>query len=472
MKELASVASGILCALALFAAQAPFAVADGMHDHDQDHNHDHDHGPPNSSGPHDPGVRAGSAGAGAPLAGLDGYEQSYFLAAQALFITPEGIGDGLGPRFNLDSCAGCHAQPSVGGSSPAVNPQIAVATAYGARNSVPPFISANGPVREARFKTHPDGTPDGGVHDLYVVSGRVDFNGNAASCTIAQDDFAGNLARSNLSMRIPTPTYGDGLMEAIPASALSASLAANATQKSQLGIVGRFNHSGNTGTVTRFGWKAQNASALMFAGEAYNVEMGITNELFPTERDETSGCATATTPNSYTLMSASAGVNALSSMEMVGIFVRFLAPPAPSATTPGGTPSILHGKQVFASTGCALCHTPGFATGDNTVAALRNQNVNLYSDLALHQMGPQLADDIQQGEAAGDEFRTAPLWGLGQRIFFMHDGRTNDLAQAIELHASRGSSKYAPSEANGVIGLYHALNANDAQDLLNFLRSL
>jgi CxxC motif-containing protein (DUF1111 family) len=199
-------------------------------------------------------------------------------------------------------------------------------------------------------------------------------------------------------------------MEAIPATALSANLAANATQKNQLGIVGRFNYSGNTGTITRFGGKAQNASALMFAGEAYNVEMGITNELFPTERDETAGCASATTSNSCTLMSACAGVNTLSSMEMVGIFVRFLAPPAPSATMPGGAPSIMHGKQVFASTGCALCHTPSFATGDNTVLALRNQNVNLYSDLALHQMGPQLADDIQQGEAAGDEFRTAPLW--------------------------------------------------------------
>ena len=472
MRQLASVAAWALSAVLLFALPAPFAMADGMHDHDQDHSHDHDHGPPNGSGPRDPGVRAGSAGAGAPLAGLDGYEQAYFLAAQALFITPEGIGDGLGPRFNLDSCAGCHAQPSVGGSSPALNPQIAVASAYGARNSVPPFISANGPVREARFKIHPDGTPDGGVHDLYVVSGRVDFNGNAAGCSITQDDFAGNLARNNLSMRIPTPTYGDGLVEAIPASVLSANLAANATAKNQLGIGGRFNHSGNTGTVTRFGWKAQNASALMFAGEAYNVEMGITNELFATERDETPGCASATTPNSFTLMSASAGVNTLSSMEMVGIFVRFLAPPAPSATTPGGAPSILHGRQLFASTGCALCHTPGFATGDNTVAALRGQNVNLYSDLALHQMGPQLADDIQQGEAAGDEFRTAPLWGLGQRLFFMHDGRTGDLAQAIELHASRGNSKYAPSEANAVIGLYHGLSASDAQDLLNFLRSL
>jgi CxxC motif-containing protein (DUF1111 family) len=300
----------------------------------------------------------------------------------------------------------------------------------------------------------------------------VDFNGSAANCTITQDDFASNLARNNLSMRIPTPTFGNGLMEAIPATTLIANLGADEGQKNRLGITGRFNYSGNTGTITRFGWKAQNASALMFAGEAYNVEMGISNNLFPTERDESAGCATAAAPNSDTIMAATAGVNALSSMEMVGIFVRFLAPPTPSMTTPGGAASIAHGKQVFAGTGCALCHTPSLMTGNSNVAALRNTSVNMYSDLALHQMGPQLADDIQQGGAAGDEFRTAPLWGLGQRIFFMHDGRTNDLARAIELHASRGDSKYGASEANAVVGAYKDLNARETQDLLNFLRSL
>jgi CxxC motif-containing protein (DUF1111 family) len=452
MIKLAPVALSTLSALILLIGHTSIAVAD--------------------DGPRDPGVRAGAAGAGAPLPGMDSYEQSYFAAAEALFVTPEGIGDGLGPRFNLDSCAGCHAQPAVGGSSPALNPQVALATAYGARNTVPTFVSANGPVREARFKVHSDGTADGGVHALYVVSGRVDFNGSAANCSITQDDFAGNLARNNLSMRIPTPTFGNGLMEAIPATTLAASLAANASQKSRLGITGRFNTSGNTGTVTRFGWKAQNPSALMFAGEAYNVEMGISNNLFPTERDETPGCATAAAPNSDTVMAATVGVNALSSMEMVGIFVRFLAPPTPSMTSPGGADSIAHGRRVFASTGCALCHTPSLATGDSDVAALRNKSANLYSDLALHQMGPQLADDIQQGAAAGDEFRTAPLWGLGQRIFFMHDGRTNDLVRAIELHASRGDSKYAASEANAVVAQYNDLNPRDAQDLLNFLRSL
>ena len=106
------------------------------------------------------------------------------------------------------------------------------------------------------------------------------------------------------------------------------------------------------------------------------------------------------------------------------------------------------------------------------MAALRFRNANLYSDLALHQMGPGLADDILQGGARGDEFRTAPLWGLGQRIFFLHDGRTTDLVDAIRAHKSSGNLKFGPSEANQVIDRFNALGDGDKQDLLNFLRSL
>ena len=87
-------------------------------------------------------------------------------------------------------------------------------------------------------------------------------------------------------------------------------------------------------------------------------------------------------------------------------------------------------------------------------------------------MGPRLADGIEQGAAQGEEVRTAPLWGLGQRIFFLHDGRTSDLAQAIQQHASDGNSQFGPSEANRVVSGYIALPERSKQDLLNFLRSL
>jgi len=110
-----------------------------------------------------PGVRGGPAGAGGPLPGVTSVELAFFQAGLAAFREVEAVKDGLGPRFNLDSCAGCHAQPATGGSSPFVNPQVAVATKGGAKNIVPPFITLNGPVREARFKFKADRTRDGGV---------------------------------------------------------------------------------------------------------------------------------------------------------------------------------------------------------------------------------------------------------------------------------------------------------------------
>jgi CxxC motif-containing protein (DUF1111 family) len=98
--------------------------------------------------------------------------------------------------------------------------------------------------------------------------------------------------------------------------------------------------------------------------------------------------------------------------------------------------------------------------------------VNLYSDLLLHNMGSGLADDIIQAQAGPDEFRTAPLWGLGQRIFFLHDGRTADLLEAIRAHKSAASTRFVASEANAVIDNFNRLGERQKQDLLNFLRSL
>ena len=121
----------------------------------------------------DPGVQGGAARAGGPLAGLTTNEATFFNVGLEDFEEAEGVGDGLGPRFNLDGCGGCHSQPAIGGTAPAVNPQFAIATAFGARNTVPSFITLNGPIREARFKRLPNGQADGGVHALYVKIGRA-----------------------------------------------------------------------------------------------------------------------------------------------------------------------------------------------------------------------------------------------------------------------------------------------------------
>jgi CxxC motif-containing protein (DUF1111 family) len=266
----------------------------------------------------------------------------------------------------------------------------------------------------------------------------------------------------------------------IPDSALLANQTANASTKSSLGISGRanfqvagrtltgqMNHNGNDGTISRFGWKAQNKSLLIFSGEAYNVEMGISNDLFQTERDENADCQYAETPNSVTDMTATTPSAALSAIEKFSFFMRMMAPPTPSNDVTGATAtSIATGNSLFTSTGCAFCHTPSLKTGSAKTKALAYQNVNLYSDLLLHDMGVGLSDGVSQGEAGPREFRTAPLWGLGQRVFFLHDGRASDLITAIRAHQSLGS------EANVVVSKYNNLTETQKQQLLNFLRSL
>jgi CxxC motif-containing protein (DUF1111 family) len=435
------------------------------------------------SAPQDPGVRAGSPGAGGQIGGLTSNQQAFFSAGLMTFSeidsvkgTVSNTGAGLGPRFNAESCAQCHAAPAPGGSSPSVNPQVAAAIDQGASNQLPPFITSDGPVREARFPLTSDlRHPDGGVHDLFTITGR----GDAVGCNIKQPNFQQALDANNVIFRIPTPVFGGGLIEAIPESAIMAQVNTQSDQKHRMGIGGRPNTnlgagvsgspntSGNDGTITRFGWKAQNKSLEIFAGEAYNVEMGVTNELFPNERDETPGCVFNGTPEDSTNFDLS-GTALPSDIVRFAVFMRFLDQPQPGPSTP----STQHGAKVFQQIGCALCHTPAFTTGQSSVGALSNIQANVFSDLLIHHMGPNLADGVVQGQAHGDEFRTAPLWGLGQRLFFLHDGRTKNLIKAINQHASFSDGHYPDSEANGVINNFRKLSPQDEQDLLNFLRSL
>jgi CxxC motif-containing protein (DUF1111 family) len=384
-------------------------------------------------GPRPGGPQVGPPSSGRPLDGLTGSQLDAFDRGRRAFGRVQNVDDGLGPRYNLDSCTGCHSQPAPGGSAPRVNPQIAVATKLGADNRIPQFIQQDGPVRVVRFRRNADGTPDGGVHDLFVVTGRADA---PSACQITQPDFTD---RQNMVFRIPTPTFGLGLIEALSDSVLRANLAADTDRKRPLGIRGRFNTNGNDGTITRFGWKAQNKSLLLFSGEAYNVEMGISNNIFPQERDETADCATLAAVNDRG-----------PSIDDQATFMRLLAPPQPSASTE----STERGKAFFNATGCALCHTPTIG------------NANLYSDMALHRMGQNLNDGINQGVAQGDEWRTSPLWGLGDRLFLLHDGRSRDLLDAIRQHDSQGS------EARGTVTNFNALTPDQKQDVLNFLRSL
>jgi len=471
---------------------------------------------------HDPGPRPNPPSAiPKPIAGLDNNETALFYESLLRVSELEGTCDtcaqqaqnglpidpdpnnpfsprslvnsaGMGPVFNADQCFICHSQPMIGGSSPKVNPAQVIAHRLGGTNIVPAFEHPNGAFRETRFKFNSDGSRDGGVHSLFTVQGRSD----APECKLAQPDYDSAISQRNIAFRTPLQLFGLGLIESIQDKAIVANMNSHRDEKRALGIAGHPNIVPNNGTISRFGWKAQNASINMFAGEAYNVEMGITNDLFPTSRNEDDECNLAYAPFDVPRTSADLYNDPLKIMPgwlMFTVFMRFVDAPQPAAMSE----SALHGRELFGDVGCAMCHTPSFKTRGTLhprtpsqeigphVEALRGKTVNLYSDLLVHHMGATMADNIVQGNAGPDEFRTTPLWGLGQRLFFLHDGRTSDLLTAIEDHFSAPYSdggdnpakdaqsfSYGPSEANRVMQRFNTLNPHDKQAILDFLRAL
>jgi CxxC motif-containing protein (DUF1111 family) len=294
----------------------------------------------------------------------------------------------------------------------------------GSANKLPASIRADGPVLEMRF------TRDNNVHQTFAI--------DQPPCDLK----VGPFPPGQLALRQPTPVFGLGLVEAIPDAVIVENGHADLALKQPLGIGGT-PQSVIDGRIGRFGWKAQRGDLTQFAAEAYLVEMGITSELHPQELDPTPSCQFAPVPNSMP-----EGTDP-SDVELFADFMRGLAPPQPVLPRPSPV-----GEILFTQIGCSLCHTPLLG------------EVNLFSDLLLHHMGKELDDGITQASAGPDQFRTAPLWGLGQRLFFLHDGRTKDLDEAIRAHQSRGS------EASGVVGKYIALSPEQQHEVLIFLRGL
>jgi CxxC motif-containing protein (DUF1111 family) len=201
----------------------------------------------------------------------------------------------------------------------------------------------------------------------------------------------------------------------------------------------------------------------VFAGEAYNVEQGVSNELFMNERSAVTGCVFNSSPEDHTNNEGhDVGDQVDQSSDVISFaaFMRLSAAPTPIATLD------TTGQNLFDQVGCSACHTATLTTGKSPFTGMGEADFHPYSDIALHHMGVGLADGIIQGAAAGDMFRTAPLWGAGQRAFFLHDGRTSDITVAIEEHASEGS------EANAVIQAFNALGQADQQHIVDFVRGL
>ena len=365
-----------------------------------------------------------------------------------------------------NSCASCHAYPAAGGSSPASNPLFSVYHLNGATNTMPFFITSTGPILEARFINQPGTTtPDGNVHQIFTVVGRSD----AAGCNIAQPDFVTAAAQGNLVLRQVPPTYGDGLIEIVRNIDIVNNMNSNLSTKAALGITGHPNYSGNDGSIQRFGWKAQVRSTLLMAAQQMNVEMGVTNETFPNEIDQTPGCVFNGVPETVTNFTPGILTEMFpGDAERTEYFIQWMAPPTPGPlnlpprTGRRSSPTQVASIAIPRRSRRLRPRARRWATSPSSCIPI----------FWCTTWGRAWRMAFRKGSAGPDEFRTAPLWGIGQRLFFMHDGRTNNIVTAIEDHFSLGNSTYPASEANQSVTNFNNLSSKNQQDLVNFLRSL
>ncbi len=258
--------------------------------------------------------------------------------------------------------------------------------------------------------------------------------------------------------RVPIPVFGAGLVEAIDDDTLIA-LAADQGRGSD-GVSGRAAIVEDRGTgarrVGRFGWKGQHATLLAFAADAYRNEMGITNDLFPSELavgvDATRMRICDPIPDPEDVADPRTRRRGIDNFAS---FMRFLAPLERS----GGDGTA--GEGVFAATGCATCHVPSLTTGANANPLFHRRAVPLFSDLLLHDVGT--GDGIRQADGAPEEMRTPALWGLRFRRPLLHDGSAATFDAAIRRHGA---------EAETARRAYERLGEDARSALIRFLGTL
>jgi CxxC motif-containing protein (DUF1111 family) len=361
---------------------------------------------------------------GLPLADLGAGELAAFEEGKEEFESVETPEGGLGPIFNGSSCAGCHSAGATGGAS------LQKVTRFGrlVGGVFDPMTSLGGSLLQA-----------------LAIAPEAQERVPPQATIVAQ--------------RMSTPLFGAGLIEAIA----DADIEQNALRPQPDGVKGRVARITDAASglprVGRFGWKAQHATLLAFAGDAYLNEMGVTSRLFPHENAPNGNQALLDkydlVPDIEDPVDPATGK---SDIDHAADFMRFLAPPPPLRSTA----LTLAGAQLFAQIGCTACHLPAMVTAPHAVPALSSQVANLYSDLLLHDMG-SLADGIAQDGASGREMRTAPLWGLRARTAFLHDGRASTVRAAIEQHEGQAAASR---------DRFKALNLTDKNRVLSFLGSL
>lgn len=355
-------------------------------------------GPPPAPTPAPP--PANLQGFGGALTGLTRELVDAFNQGRVEFTNVENPASGLGPIFNGRSCVECHSAPAIGGGS---NTRV---TRFGRNvDGVFDAMESQGGSLLQRFAINP------AVQEVIPHEANV------------------------IAQRISTPLFGLGLIEAIPDGAI----VQNMLVPKPDGVRGKTAEITDVVSglkrVGRFGWKAQQATLLAFAGDAYNNEMGITNRFFPKENAPNGNEALlARFKRTIDPEDAIDPATGKGDIDMAADFMRLLAPPARLAAT--ATSAV--GESLFNQAGCATCHTPVLRTGPNPIAALDRKTVNLYSDLLLHDMG-SLNDGIAQAGAGSHEMKTPPLWGLRARGLYLHDGRATTLDAAIRAHDGEGA---------------------------------
>lgn len=366
---------------------------------------------------------------GEPLEGLTPEQHDQFKRGRAEFervFTPK---TGLGPLFNANACSECHESPVSGGSGDEI--EIHVSKLLLESSTCDPLVQKGGPV----------------IQQMATAALKAALRIHAEPVPLEADAIA----------RRTTPTiFGLGLLDAVPDATILG--LADPEDRNGDGISGRPNRFFD-GRLGRFGRKALVPTLREFNDGAFLVEQGITNPALPTE--ETVGG-----------QPIPAGVDPVSepeitqeTIDLADAFVRFLAPPAPKKLTPAGR----RGREIFSEIGCSGCHVPVLKTAEHPIKALNHRELAAYTDLLLHDMGPESAD-ICFGLAVRSEFRTEPLMGLGVRTQIekegprlLHDGRARSIAEAISLHGGEGSNARDK---------FHALSETDRQALLEFLTSL
>ena len=375
----------------------------------------------------DPGqvdARPGGTRFGDALPGLTTLQMTDFAQGKAEFLKVEDVEGGLGPIFNNSSCVSCHGIPAVGGSS------TTLVTRFGLRvgNAYDPLVELGGSLLQD-FAIDP------------AAQERVPDGANV------------------VARRQSTPLFGLGLIEAIP----DAAIVAAARRPKPFGIPGRAAQITDVASgqlrIGRLGWKAQLATLLDFAGDAYLNEMGVTSRLFPHENAPNGSAALLAQFDSVAdpedVVDPASGKG---DIDLAADYMRLLAPPPRNPLSP----SARSGEFVFEQLGCAACHTPVYQTGPSLIAALDRKPVWLYSDLLLHDMGT-LGDGIAQGAAGPREMKTAPLWGVRVSAPYLHDGRAGTVDQAIRAHEG---------EAAQVRDRYRQLTPTAQRQLLDFVGTL